>query len=99
MNLFRFVRALGAVSAVVFTSTLVAQQQTPPGRAQGRGAQPAAPQVPPAADYPAAIRANILRGEYGPHRANNDLLYYHLDIRIDPTAKTIAGKNTIRFKM
>jgi aminopeptidase N len=44
-------------------------------------------------------RATVLRGEYGPHRANNDLLYYHLDIRIDPDKKTIGGKNTIRFRM
>jgi aminopeptidase N len=44
-------------------------------------------------------RANILRGEYSPHRANNDLLSYHLDIRVDPEKKFISGKNTIRFKM
>jgi aminopeptidase N len=44
-------------------------------------------------------RAEILRGEYGRYRSNNDLLYYHLDIRIDPEKKFISGKNTIRFKM
>ncbi|MDP1563480.1 MAG: M1 family metallopeptidase [Pirellulaceae bacterium] len=44
-------------------------------------------------------RASILRGEYGRFRANNDLLYYHLDIRIDPDAKTIQGKTQIRFQM
>ena len=48
---------------------------------------------------PIPTRADILRGAYGPYRANNDLLYYHLDIRVDPAAKTITGKNTIRFKM
>jgi len=48
---------------------------------------------------PAPTRADILRGEYGPYRANNDLLYYHLDIRVDPEKKFIGGKNTIRFKM
>src|SRR5262245_49337541 len=31
---------------------------------------------------PAGERANLLRGEYGPLRANNDLLSYHLDIRV-----------------
>ncbi len=46
-----------------------------------------------------AERMAILRGEYGRFRANNDLLYYHLDIRIDPNAKTIFGKTQIRFKM
>lgn len=44
-------------------------------------------------------RANMLRGAYGPYRANNDLLYYHLDVRVDPATQTISGKNTIRFKM
>jgi aminopeptidase N len=41
----------------------------------------------------------MLRGEYGPWRANNDLLFYHLDIRVDPEKKFISGKNSIRFKM
>ncbi len=44
-------------------------------------------------------RADILRGEYGPYRANNDLLSYHLDIRVDPDKKFISGKNTVRFRM
>src|SRR3989442_14308385 len=47
----------------------------------------------------AATRADVLRGEYGRYRANNDLLFYHLDIRVDPQKKFISGKNTIRFKM
>jgi aminopeptidase N len=53
----------------------------------------------PRAQQSNAARAEILRGEYGPLRANNDLLFYHLDIRIDPDKKFISGKNTIRFKM
>jgi aminopeptidase N len=56
----------------------------------------AAPQPPPLRP---PTRADVLRGEYGRYRANNDLLYYHLDVRVDPEKKTIAGKNTIRFKM
>ncbi|MGA2585525.1 MAG: M1 family metallopeptidase [Candidatus Aminicenantales bacterium] len=43
--------------------------------------------------------ADILRGAYGSYRANNDLLSYDLDIRVDPEKKFIGGKNTIRFKM
>jgi aminopeptidase N len=56
--------------------------------------------IPPN-DAAAALptRFDFLRGNYGEYRANNDLLYYHLDIRVDPVAKTITGKNTIRFKM
>ncbi|HBB97068.1 MAG TPA: peptidase M1 [Blastocatellia bacterium] len=55
-------------------------------------AQTRPPQQPP-------THANILRGEYGRYRANNDLLFYHLDIRVDPEKKFVSGKNTIRFKM
>jgi aminopeptidase N len=47
----------------------------------------------------APSRADVLRGEYGHWRANNDLLSYDLDIRVDPEKKFISGKNTIRFKM
>src|SRR5689334_16319527 len=50
-------------------------------------------------DAAAPTRANLLRGAYGPYRANNDLLFYHLDIRVDPEKKFVSGKNTIRFKM
>jgi len=47
----------------------------------------------------APTRADILRGEYGPYRANNDLISYDLDVRVDPEKKFISGKNTIRFRM
>jgi aminopeptidase N len=60
-------------------------------------AAPLPAQTPPAPATP--THADILRGEYGPYRANNDLLFYHLDIRVDPEKKFISGKNTIRFKM
>jgi len=60
--------------------------------AQNRGAGgPPTPRPP--------THADILRGEYGPYRANNDLLSYSLDIRVDPDKKYLSGKNTIRFKM
>src|SRR5258708_548245 len=48
---------------------------------------------------PAFSEADHLRGSYGPYRANNDLLYYHLDVRVDPDKQTLSGKNSIRFKM
>jgi aminopeptidase N len=60
-------------------------------------ALPQIPQRPPATATP--THASILRGEYGRYRANNDLLFYHLDVRIDPQKKFISGKNTIRFRM
>ena len=53
-----------------------------------------------AAQTPAPpTHADILRGAYGPFRANNDLLFYHLDIRVDPERKFLSGKVTIRFRM
>ena len=36
-------------------------------------------------------RDDLLRGGYGHFRANNDLLFYHLDVRVDPEQKSIAG--------
>ena len=60
-----------------------------------------APQTPsPAPPQPAPpSRASQLRGEYGRYRANNDLLSYRLDVRVNPVDKSIKGINTIRFKM
>ena len=75
--------------AIAFgAAALSAQTAQPAGTPATTPAAPAAP-----------TRADILRGEYGPYRANNDLLYYHLDIRVDPEKKYISGRNTIRFKM
>ena len=44
-------------------------------------------------------RANLLRGEYGRYRSNNDLFYYHLDVRVDPEQKFLRGHTLVRFKM
>ncbi len=46
-----------------------------------------------------ALTAGRLLGENGPYRANNDLLHYTLDLRIDPATKSIRGTNTVRFRM
>ena len=61
------------------------------------GSKPVPPQNAPSPAPPS--RADILHGAYGPYRANNDLLFYHLDVRVDPVGKTIAGTNSVRFKM
>ncbi len=52
---------------------------------------PTAPQTP--------TKDDLLRGSYGPYRANNDLLSYALKLRVDPVAETIKGSNAIRFRM
>src|SRR5580698_2404709 len=72
---------------VTASVTLLAKTTTQPVR-------PSTP--PPKVEFTEADR---LRGTYGPYRANNDLLYYHLDVRVDPEKQFLAGKNSIRFKM
>jgi aminopeptidase N len=95
--------ALAIVTSLVLTGAVLfaaPQQGQGQGRTAGAGRQGRGSQTPPPTPmFPPAQRADILRGEYGQYRANNDLLSYHLDIRVDPEAKTVAGKNTIRFKM
>jgi aminopeptidase N len=73
---------------------VVAQTQTPPAGPQQPAATP-----PPLPTQKPPTRADVLRGEYGRYRSNNDLLFYHLDVRVDPEKKSIAGRNTIRFRM
>ncbi|HEX4308610.1 MAG TPA: M1 family metallopeptidase [Acidobacteriaceae bacterium] len=85
-------------------------QNTPAAQTPPQSATPAA--TPPAAAQSATARPRntdsvtalpdrtaMLRGAYGPFRANNDLLYYHLNVRVDPDDKSLRGKNTIRFRM
>ena len=68
-----------------------------PAFAQTTPAQPARREPPSTLRAP--TRLDVLRGEYGRYRANNDLLRYELDVRVDPEKKSISGKNAIRFKM
>ena len=81
------VRSSSALAlSICFSLTALAAAQTPK------------PSQAPPAPRP-VTETDILRGAYGPYRANNDLLSYHLDIRVDPEKKFIGGKNTIRFRM
>jgi len=91
-----FVRVVSALIVLAATTFGVAAQTVPPDAAPSSQQAPA-PQTPQAPAAP--TRADILRGAYGQYRANNDLLFYHLDVRVDPEKKFISGKNTIRFKM
>ncbi len=43
--------------------------------------------------------ADTLRGMLTPERSCYDVTYYHLDIAIDTTQKSIQGKNLIQFKV
>ena len=44
-------------------------------------------------------RQDTLRGSITAERAWWDLIYYHLDIKVDPTNKTINGTNTVYYKV
>ena len=81
---------------LLFVAVSVSSYSAPQAATPAKS-QPAASSTQPALAAPS--RADILRGAYGPYRANNDLLSYHLDVRVDPEKQIISGKNTIRFKM
>nr|MBA3271370.1 M1 family peptidase [Acidobacteriota bacterium] len=44
-------------------------------------------------------QADYLRGGYDRYRANNDLLHYDLDVRVEPEKRFLSGRNRIRFRM
>ena len=79
-------RVFGATLLVVLAASAASAEQVAP------------PPVPPST-LRAPTRAELLRGEYGHYRANNDLVHYDLDIRVNPEKKWIDGRNTVRFKM
>jgi hypothetical protein len=44
-------------------------------------------------------RQDSLRGSITPERAWWDLVYYHLDIEVDPKKRSIEGKNTVFYQV
>ena len=44
-------------------------------------------------------RQDTLRGSITPERAWWDLIYYHLDIKVEPDKKYISGSNTVGYKV
>jgi aminopeptidase N len=85
----------------LLATPVVAALHACPAEARPKGERRLAqqPAAPPQAPAPAPSRADILRGAWGPYRANNDLLSYDLSVRVDPDKKFISGTNTIRFRM
>jgi len=81
-----------------FDKWVLGQENATYDAPSARPAAAAAPAAPPRDPGP-PTRANILRGEYGRYRANNDLLSYHLDVRVDPDKKYLSGRNSVRFRM
>ena len=54
-------------------------------------------QMAKAEGSPVFTRADTLRGMLSGPRACYDVRWYHLDVRIDPANRTVAGSTTIRF--
>ncbi|MDE1154129.1 MAG: M1 family metallopeptidase [Acidobacteriaceae bacterium] len=79
----------GGAIASAAQSTMVT---TPGSASAGQRAKALDELKPPTKD-------DLLRGAYGPFRANNDLLSYKLQLRVDPVAKSLHGSNTVRFRM
>ena len=73
--------------AGTLAAVLAALVISPRALAQG----PAVPTAP--------TRADILRGEYGRYRANNDLLSYHLDVRVDPATSSVFVRLTAPLEL
>ena len=44
-------------------------------------------------------RQDTLRGSITPEREWWDLIYYHLDIKVEPDKKYISGSNTVGYKV
>ncbi len=44
-------------------------------------------------------RQDTLRGSITPEREWWDLVYYHLNVKVDPASKTIAGDNCIQYRV
>ena len=81
------------LSSAAHTQTTAQSATTTPGsKAHEQRAKHLDELKPPTKD-------DLLRGAYGPYRANNDLLSYALKLRVDPEAHFIKGTNTIRFRM
>jgi aminopeptidase N len=96
-RLFALFTLIGSCVCVGVTAQQTSSQA---GKTPVAPATQAKPHIRPNdAGAPIPARYDMLRGAYGPYRANNDLLYYHLDIRVDPEKEFVSGKNTIRFRM
>ncbi len=55
--------------------------------------------VPHMAQIPEFTRQDTIRGSITPARAWWDLVYYHLDIRINPADSSLEGNNLIGYKV
>ncbi len=96
----RFITFILFIVSVGFAGPIFARSaQQAPGKTTTE--PPPTKRAPAPEDVAAPIptHGDMLRGAYGPFRANNDLLYYHLDLRVNPETKFISGRNTIRFRM
>ncbi len=99
-SMIRSLIGIGFILCVGSVTSLLSHAAQQPASSAVAPAEKPKPRIRPNdAGAPIPTRFEMLRGSYGPYRANNDLLYYDLDVRVDPAQKFISGKNTIRFRM
>ncbi len=91
--------ALGGLWCGAAPAQAAAQLGAAPGHARLAGGEQVTNAVSKIDVSPKPTRDDLLRGGYGPFRANNDLLSYKLKLRVDPAAMTIRGSNAVRFRM
>jgi aminopeptidase N len=97
--------ALVALATLVAAAPLSAQSKAAPPQSSAQssnttpGSAAAAERARQLDILKPPSKDDLLRGGYGPYRANNDLLSYALKLRVDPDTKSIKGVNTIRFRM
>ena len=84
-------RFLPACCLLLLTAAGASAQTAPPTAAAMQATSPPADQLP--------SPGQLLLGQYGPYRANNDLLHYTLTLRVDPATSSIRGDNQVRFRM
>jgi len=75
---------------VIFSLVFAPAEAQSLSSAQSSQAQSTGQTSSPQAE-PIPTRDDVLRGGWGPYRANNKLLYYHLDVRVDPDKKFLSG--------
>ena len=104
-----FVRGVAAVAAAGMLLAGAAAQSSPTAQSSQATSAQSNTTTPGSAKDAQRVRQldqlkpptkdDLMRGAYGPYRANNDLLSYHLSLRVNPAEKSIAGNNEVRFRM
>ncbi len=90
-------RLIACIPAILISLSLQAQNVPGKPAASVQTADPGT--IPTNAPVQTPTPAQLLLGQYGRFRANNDLLHYLLSVRVNPEESSISGDNQVRFRM